>query len=251
MICQVTPQNYGQFLRFTQDVPAIGAVMQVNSELFLEKQMLMQFFLCDQGALMVKGSNATLTGKADAEELASMLEFLNISHLTSQSTVPQGWYEDTPTSVMEFLPQFAPNQLPTYPICREPSAADILWLMEFQGIVGDAADNFYSELCTKRNHQKAVVWTAQIEGMSVCTAGAYAITPSEAYIAGVVTHPTFRRQKLASSLCFALATHLHDSGKRVYLRCAPAIEPLYQPIGFSVIDTLINTKRSNHDSGIF
>lgn len=243
MICQLTARNYPQFLQFTLNVPALGVLMQVNSELYLEKPALMQFFLCEEGALMIKGSNATLAGRADQEELASMLEFLGICSLTSQETVPQGWGVESTTSVMEFLPQTPAPQLPKIEICHEPSAADILQLVAFQGIIGDAADNFYSELCTKRNHQKAVIWTAQIQGKPVCTAGAYALTDTEAYLAGVVTHPDFRRQKLASALCFALASHLYESGRRVFLRCDPALQPFYRSFGFSTIQTLLNTKK--------
>lgn len=243
MICQVTPQNYSRFLQFTYDVPVLGTILQVNSSLFLEKQALMQFFLCEKGALMIKGSNATLAGEADAEELAGLLEFLGIYHLTSYNTTPQGWSKAPPTSVMQFVASSDAVQFPQIDVCCEPSAADILRLMEFQGITGDAADNFYSELCTKRNHGKAMVWTVQMQGKPVCTAGAYAMTPSEAYIAGVVTHPDFRRQKLASSLCFALASHLHQSGRKVFLRCAPALEPLYRSVGFSTTQTLRNTKK--------
>lgn len=240
MICSVNAQNHSQFLDYAKSLPAIGAILETNSSLFLEKQALMQFYLCEQGALMIKGSNATLAGKANPEELASMLEFLGICSLKSLDTVPYKWNVCGKSLIMEYSPQNQKINLPSMmTIEQSPSMADILQIVAQVGIEEQAAENFYSETCTKRNHQKAEVWTACLQGKPVATAGAYAITETEVYLAGVVTLPEFRKQGIAGGLCSTLAEHFHQQGKKVTLMCDPQKENFYKRMGFFTAETLL------------
>ncbi len=240
MICSVNANNHSQFLTYTKELPAVGAILQTNSSLFLEKHALMQFYLCEQGSLMIKGSNATLAGRADPEELASMLEFLGIFSLKSLDTVPDGWNVCGTSLVMQYAPPDPKIKLPSMvSIEQSPSMSDILQIVAQVGIVAQAAENFYSETCTKRNHQKAEIWTAYLQRKPMATAGAYAITGTEAYLAGVVTLPEFRRQGIAGGLCSKLAEHFHQQGKRVTLMCDPEKEKFYKKMGFFTVQRLL------------
>lgn len=240
MICSVNEHNYSRFLGYAKTLPAVGAILETNSQLFLEKQALMQFYLCEQGSLMIKGSNATLAGRADPEELASMLEFLGISSLKSLDVVPYGWNVCGNSLIMEYIPPDPKINLPIGVTLEHlPPMGDVMQIVAQVGIVAQAAENFYSETCTKRNHQKAEIWTAYLQGNPVATAGAYAITQTEAYLAGVVTLPKFRRQGIAGGLCSKLAEHFHQQRKRVTLMCDPEKESFYKRMGFFTAETLL------------
>ena len=135
-------------------------------------------------------------------------------------------------AAMEYRPGIPPALPAGITLDTAPPAADLLQVVACEGITGPGADNFYSEVCTKRNHGMGQFWLARQDGQPAATAGCYALTDTRAYLAGVVTLPEYRRQGIGGGLCAALAAHLAAQGRTVGLLCRPEREPFYQKLGF-------------------
>ena len=105
--------------------------------------------------------------------------------------------------------------------------------MAGEGISGTAAENLYSELCSKRSRGLACVWTAEEEGAPIACACAAAITEPEAYLSEIATLPAARGRGISRALVAALAAQLAAEGtRRVTLLCAPGRRSFYQSFGF-------------------
>ena len=91
MISALKKETLEQYISIARTSPGIGTLLEVNSWLFVEKQNWLHFYLCEEGALMLRGRDAFLVGGAESEELACLLEFLGIERLLSKNTVPWGW----------------------------------------------------------------------------------------------------------------------------------------------------------------
>lgn len=232
MIAALNPQNSPRFVSLVRTDPFLGCQMEVDAQLFGHCDHLMRFFVCEQGALEIKGDTAYLAGAADGEELAGMLAFAGVRRIVTAGDLPMGWRENGRLAAMEYRPG-SPLPLPAgISIDTAPPAADLLRVVACEGINGPGADNFYSEVCTKRNHGRGQFWLARQGDIPVATAGCYALTDTRAYLGGVVTLPQYRRQGIGGGLCAALAAHLAAAGRTVGLLCRPEREPFYQKMGF-------------------
>lgn len=233
MISALKKETLEQYISLARNSPGIGTLLEVNSWLFVEKQNWLHFYLCEEGALMLRGRDAFLVGGAESEELACLLEFLGIERLLSKNTVPWGWKKQRTMYQMEYIGnEFVPHLPQGIEIDVSPSAMDVVKLLESEGISVRNTEDFYSELCTKRNHSVATVWAAIMEQKFVATAGAYAIANGWAYLAEVVTLLEFRNKGIGSALCGALGKELHRQGNKVALLCSTEKEEFYKRAGF-------------------
>lgn len=244
MIRALSCENQHIFRRLVENKPCIAPVMEANSEVFAGHPALMRFYLCDEsGALLLRGGGGLLCGEADDEELSGMLGFGGIDSLKTDGMVPFGWHAEETLRIMVLREIPAARALPGgAAFCEEPSMRQVMDLLQHEGLLGTAADNFYSEACTKRSRGLARVWTVNIGGMPAATAGAYAVTPREAYLSAVLTLPEHREQGLASALVAHAAAELAQSGRRVSLLCREALVPFYARIGFETVGELLQTR---------
>ena len=232
MIAALHTGNQEQFFRLAAADPFLGCQMEVDARLFGHCDHLMRFFVCEQGALEIKGDTAYLAGAADGAELAGMLAFAGVRRIVTAGPLPLGWRESGQMAAMEYRLGIPPALPAGITLDTAPPAADLLQVVACEGITGPGADNFYSEVCTKRNHGMGQFWLARLDGQPAATAGCYALTHTRAYLAGVVTLPQYRRQGIGGGLCAALAAHLAAQGRTVGLLCRPEREPFYQKLGF-------------------
>lgn len=244
MIRVLTPENQPIFRRLVENRPCIAPVMEANSEVFAGHPALMRFYICDEsGALLLRGGGGLLCGEADDEELAGMLGFGGVEFLKTDGMVPFGWRVEETLRIMVLRRLPASPPLPGgAALCKEPSMRQVMDLLRHDGLLGTAADNFYSEACTKRARGLARVWTVNIDGMPVATAGAYAVTPREAYLSAVLTLPEYRGQGLAGALVAHAAAELAQSGRAVSLLCREALVPFYARLGFETVAELLQTR---------
>lgn len=244
MIQALNQENAARFAQLCEGRRCLGPILTVNSALFGHCPQFARFYVADNAAMMLKGSDSTLCGETDEEELAGMLAFAGVRSLRTSGTVPMGWQVRETLLCMEYDGTTPPPPLPDGVVLdTEPPLGDVLPLLEKEGITGGAADNFYSEACTKRNHGAALIWTAHKDGTPVATAGAYALTSEEAYLATVATLPPYRGQGIGSALTAQLARYLAVDGRRVTLLCAQGLEHFYKALGFSAQDTVLLARR--------
>lgn len=193
-------------------------------------------------ALAVRGRSAHAVGMADPEELALLLKLLGVCRLQSeQGLCPARWQPKKRMNAF-CLAAGAELAVPAAPADLMLDAAPSLWqVVEFLDRDGqlsaagsDAAGNFYSDACTKRNRGLAEVWTARLKGELAATAGAYAIWGGMAYLAAVETRTDCRRKGIGGFLTVSLANSLSGRGLAVNLLCEPGREAFYASLGFSM-----------------
>lgn len=191
-------------------------------------------------ALAVRGASALLTGSAEGEEVALLLNFLQARRLKTARPDPlPGWRQDAVFHVFH-APAGGPKARPLpegFRLNEAPSllgVTEFLWGGESMAAPHDrrSTDTFYSEICTMRNRGLAQIWTLEEKGVTVATAGAYAITENAALLSAVETAPAFRGKGCAGALVCALARELCGQGKAVCLVARPGVEGFYEKLGF-------------------
>lgn len=191
-------------------------------------------------ALAVRGASALLTGSAEGEEVALLLNFLQARRLKTARPEPlPGWRQDAVFHVFH-APAGGPKARPLpegFRLNEAPSllgVTEFLWGGESMAAPHDrrSTDTFYSEICTMRNRGLAQIWTLEEKGVTVATAGAYAITENAALLSAVETAPAFRGKGCAGALVCALARELCGQGKAVCLVARPGVEGFYEKLGF-------------------
>lgn len=191
-------------------------------------------------ALAVRGASALLTGSAEGEEVALLLNFLQARRLKTARPEPlPGWRQDAVFHVFH-APAGGPKARPLpegFRLNEAPSllgVTEFLWGGESMAAPHDrrSTDTFYSEICTMRNRGLAQIWTLEEKGVTAATAGAYAITENAALLSAVETAPAFRGKGCAGALVCALARELCGQGKAVCLVARPGVEGFYEKLGF-------------------
>ncbi len=254
MIREAGPKEEATVLRLARSQPATGPLVEIHWHIRAANPLVpLRFFLVGrQAVLKTTGVHATLCGTAeDPEELAAFLSFSGIQLLSALDQKPAGWQTGTQTVLLlrpgsPYLAGeencftaspgtaafFRPPQgvsLDTCPAAREVFA--LLQQADPQLQQAQAADGFYADLNTRRNHGLAAVYglrTAQ--GTLAATAGVYALTPREGYIACVETHQDCRRKGYASLLLRQLIASFGE--RPLSLLCAPNLAGFYANFGF-------------------
>ena len=238
MITLLNEETRAEFLRRCAGVPCMGPLLAVHAQVFGCSSNLLQLYLCDEGVLQLRGDSAVLLGRTDGEELAGLLAFLGITRLrtTAEMPPPPGWHQAEAVCVMEWQPTLG-VPLPQLPqgavLIDEPAMGDVLAVLAGEGIQGAAAENLYSELCSKRSRGLACACTAEENGVTLAAACAAAITGEEAYLSEIATLPAARGRGIGRALVAALAARLAADGKRrVTLLCRTNRRSFYQSFGF-------------------
>lgn len=242
MVCRIERNEWSKVQACIQFVPALGARIEVDWMLVGENRKLpYQFYFVGENAVLeVSGSNAMLCGEpGDEEELESFFAFTGITRLTSMGWKPKKWCGAESKILFRSpnKPRIAdaePKNLDSF-----PSMKDVLAVLESTDgrIVPETArDGFYADVCTRRNHGYADVVGIRKQGILVSTAGAYCITPAQAYIACVETIPTERKQGYAKSLVAYLCERYKN--KCITLLCEQNIVTYYEKLGFELLDTI-------------
>lgn len=246
MIAQVTNETYAAWYhQACAGKPYFGCVLPLQLELFGKASGC--YFAGEKIALDANGSHVIASGVADPEELAGFLAFLDKHELLTDGTVPAGWQ---PCDQLRLF------TLPAGSALTEPPRPEKLELNEMPSpmqvasfLFGDRPerrDNFYAELCTKRNHGKAVVWTLERDGSLVATAGAVAMEAGQAYLACVETVEPLRGRGIGGWLVPHLANHLARQGWNVVLLARQERVPFYTRLGFAPAGTYpVYTDRIN------
>lgn len=236
MIAQVTNEQTERWYRAAcAGKPYFGCLLPVQLALFRKASGC--YFAGPDLAVDANGAAVIAAGTADPEELAGFLAFLDKHRILTDGPAPAGWRLGRR---MWLFTLAAGSALPVPP---RPAAARGLVLNEQPSPYAvasllfaaepDRRDNFYAELCTKRNHGCARVWTLERDGEILATAGAYAQHDGQAYLACVETVEPLRGQKLGGWLVAQLANALAAGGETVVLLCGENRRTFYRRLGFT------------------
>ncbi len=233
MIAQVTNETYAEwYRRACQGKLYFGCVMPVQLELFGKAGG--GYFAGEDIALDANGKKVIATGTADPDELASFLSFLDKHILLTDGTVPTGWHPKETLHLYGIQPGEQLLLLPRpqgLTLNEQPSAMGVAQLVF--GEDPEQRDDFYAELCTKRNHGKALVWTLEENGRIVATVGAYAMQDGQAYLACGETVEEMRGRGIGGWLIPYLANTLAAQGWQVLFLAKEERVRLYNRLGFS------------------
>lgn len=244
MIRRIEEVNRAQFLSAVRGRPYFGDVLPVHLAVFGTNHALMRFFFAEPAAaIQLRGQSALLCGRYDADEAGMFLRMQGIRRVSvaADSLPPAGFrcgetlYELILTNAPHIL---SAPLLPQLTLDRAPPPSEVTaFLMHGEKEFG-AQENFYSELCTKLNRGAAEIWAVRQDGRIIATAGAYALSPSAAYLAGVETAPELRGRGAGGWLVGTLAARFAESGRRVALTCAKSRLRFYERLGFAQEDTV-------------
>ena len=241
MIAQVnTKERRARFANACRGKPVLGATLPLDLALFGKSQPW-RFYAGPTLALELSGSMAWLAGHANPEELAGFLSFCGCeSAILDEAVCPpqDGWHKAEMLTVFG-LPQGRPLPLPAVDealwgrltLCREPAAMAVARAL----YPADTArqEDFYSELCSKRAHGKALVWALQRGSETVCTVGAYALANGQAYMACGQTARPLRGKGIGGRLIVRMANELAAEGYRPVFLCSPERVHFYTRLGFA------------------
>ncbi len=205
--------------------------------------------------LAVNTHAALLAGTPrDGEELALFLSFTDVARLFSDGWSPPGWKREAfwrmrkPPAGEEPDGDRSPATGGPYSNLNivwdaAPAVEDVLAVLESTDgrILPPAArERLYVDLQIRRNHGCAEVYGIRDgnppvgSGRLLSTAGVWALTPGEAYIACVETRPEARRRGYAHALVRALATRF--ASRACTLICGEELCGFYEPLGFARLD---------------
>ena len=241
MITRVdTPRRRARFRNACRGRLYLGASLPQALELFGKSQPG-RFYCGPTLALDLGGSFARMAGHADPAELASFLSFSGCSAVLldeRDGTPPAGWRRERSHHLFTLEPGGA---LPLPPVEEALWSSLVLDPEPRPGAVAQALfpdrparrEDFYSELCTKRNHGAARVWALERQGELVCTVGAYALYAGQAYLACGQTQEALRGQGIGGRLIVQAANTLAAGGWKVCFLCADERVNFYTRLGFA------------------
>lgn len=227
-------------LKIFRENPATGTLCEMHWNLLMQnRHMPHKFYLTESGAVLkISGRRATLCGQpkspAEAEELQTFLQFLNVDRIMALNWHPKNWQVLDKALVMQrpphvLLPNFAPpkgfdEEVPVDEVLKVLESTN--GRMEPEGV----REGFWVDFHIRRNHGYSKVGGVWKNRTLVSTAGAYALVGKQAYIACVETVPHWRHQGYASALvswlCGALPSH------NLALLCQGRLQGFYAKFGF-------------------
>ena len=188
----------------------------------------------DTAALLVQGGGALLCGALNpeqAKELSVFLRFAGVGVLTARTPSLPGRQTRLAALCRPAGSAAQPKPLPPGAVIQTEPA---LWPVRQAGFfAADNPDGWYADACARRTRGLAAIWTVELRGTPVATAGLYSLrdAPFGGYLTAVETLPRYRGRGYASALVCALAARF---GETLPLRliCAPALLPFYRRAGF-------------------
>lgn len=246
MIRQATHADGADLLAAARACPCVGARLETDWALATENPRLpYHFYLPGDGSVLALNTQSALLAApfsggvpAHGEELALFLSFSDTRLLFSDGWAPPGWQGDVHLRMRR--PSLDGSESPGADppgLDRDPRADEVIAVLESgpDTLTPPARDRLYSDLQTRRNHGRAAVWGIRGSGGRLeATAGAWALTDREAYIACVETRPDARGQGHARALMGALSRHF--AHRALTLVCKAELRPFYEGLGFAVLD---------------
>lgn len=247
MIRDAVPADADAILSTACATPCVGARLGVDWTLLQQNPKVpYRFYMVDESAVLALNTgSAVLAGTpAEPEELALFLAFTDTQQLFSDGWTPPHWRR-TAHCRMTRPPSspLAPTHLEqgdsALPIGFDtyPPPGEVIAVLESGGdtLTPAARERIYADMQIRRNHGCAEIYGIHAPGGAfVSTAGAWAVTPFEAYIACVETHPAHRAKGYAHALMAALCRRF--AGTTLTLICHEELCGFYEDMGFSVFD---------------
>lgn len=226
-------------LQIVRRVPCLGVRIEMDWRLLqLNRRLPYQFYMVGQTAVLEQSGNAAvLCGTPEnPPELELFLQRTGIGRLTSGQWTPEGWRCTSHILMQWGGPQQekpAPCMLPPPGLETAPGISEVLAVLESSDgriVPQTARDGFAGDLAVRRNHGFALVCGVRKQGRLVSTAGIYAKTGEEAYIACVETVPEARGNGYATALVRYLC--VQGAEKKTTLMCRPELESFYKKLNF-------------------
>ena len=143
---------------------ALAATIAVNHQLYADCPSLCRTFAASEGGLVqLRGDGALAAGPADSEELAGFLAFAGVRALRSDGAMPAGWQAGEPVCQLAMTGSLPVLSAPRGARLTEEPSPRLAALLQ-PGLTGEEQDNFYADLCTRRNHGLGALVTAVEEG---------------------------------------------------------------------------------------
>ena len=229
------PKDEARVLQLARQHPVVGALLEMHWRLQMENPRLPHlFYVMDGAVLKLSGRRAALCGVPEnQEELAAFLALQQVEELVSVDVCLPGWRLVAKDMVMRRAA--LPVAMPELPrgFDEAPDVKDVLAVLESEtGPMrpDGAREGFLVDFMVRRNHGGAVVVGVWENETLASTAGAYAITQTEAYVACVETRKAFRGKGYAAALMGYLCAQF--GARPMTLLCEDALVDFYRPFGF-------------------
>ena len=189
------------------------------------------FYVAENSAFMLSGTNLTLCGKPTADELEEILSFCNFCGVkTIESQIHNlPMTVDKELHIMEYKGQG------TQPCADIISNDDMYSFIKFccENFHNLSFDIVYSNFTRKVNN--GISNTYYLKDGDKITSGAISTKYGEdtLYITFVSTNPQFRRQGLAAKVLGHIISLNKD--KKVILKCEDALKAFYESLGFEAV----------------
>lgn len=238
MIRLAGPQDETAVLHAARRWPVCGCQLEMHWHIGRRNPRAgYNIYLVGGGALLLcSGQTALLCGMpANNEELLLFLQQQRIAQLTAVDFALPGWQLAESHVVLRRKARAQPATAPFVPdgLVEMPSAGEVLAVLEAtDGPLRPAAlrDAFYVDYNIRRNHGCLAVYGIKQNGALVSTAGLYALTEQQGYLACVETRAEHRGRGLAGALLRLLCgRHGH---RTLNLRCQQKLAGFYRPFGF-------------------
>jgi len=217
----------------------------INNSDFLGKKILADyishqlketnsFYVGDNTAFMLSGTNLTLCGNPSADELEEILMFCNFCGVKSiESQIPRlPMNIDKVLHIMEYAGDIPEKQQDM--IVNDDNYSFVKFCCSnFHNL---SFDIVYSNFARKIN--RGISNTYHLKHNGVIVAGAISTIYDEdtVYITFVSTHPEYRKQGYAAKVIKHIIAENAD--KKVILKCEDALKLFYEKIGFKAVGTV-------------
>lgn len=192
------------------------------------------FYVGDNTAFMLSGTNLTLCGKLTADELEEILMFCNFCGVRSiESQIPGlPMNIDKILHIMEYAGDIPQKQ------------QDIIVNDDNYSFIKFCCSNFhnlnfdivYSNFTRKINRGISNTYYLKHNGTIVSGAISTIYGDDTIYITFVSTSPEYRKQGYAARVIKHIVAENTD--KKVILKCEDALKPFYEKLGFKAVGTV-------------
>lgn len=192
------------------------------------------FYVAENSAFMLSGTNLTLCGKPVAAELEEILMFCNFCQVKSiESQIPGLPMKiDKVLHIMEYAGKISEKQ------------HDITVNDEIYSFIKFCCSNFhnlsfdivYSNFTRKINRGISNIYYLKQDGKIVSGAISTLYGDDTVYITFVSTNPEHRKQGLAEKVLKHIIAENAD--KKVILKCEDTLKPFYEKLGFKAVGTV-------------
>ena len=192
------------------------------------------FYVADNTAFMLSGTNLTLCGKPSADELEEILMFCNFCGVKSiESQIPGlPMTVDKVLHIMEYAGDTA--QLHQNITVNQDMYSFIKFCCRnFHNL---SFDIVYSNFTRKVNRGISNIYYLKQNGKIASGAISTLYGEDTVYITFVSTDPDFRNQGLAAKVLNHIIAENKD--KKVILKCEDALKSFYEKLGFKAIGTV-------------